>query len=76
MENNYKHAFDSMMGILAVDGERLLPPHEDDVRIYLCCMCGEGVCGGDRYLKIDHDHYCQDCVVDELMETAGGEEDE
>lgn len=53
-------------------------PYEPEPKeIYECCVCGEPICDGDKYIDGIKGCVCEECVqdlsIDEFMEITGEE---
>ena len=54
-------------------------PYEPEPKaVYQCCVCGEPICDGDKYIDGIKGCVCEECVqdlsIDEFMEITGEEE--
>lgn len=53
-------------------------PYEPEPKaVYQCCVCGEPICDGDKYIDGIKGCVCEECVqnlsIDEFMEITGEE---
>ncbi len=38
------------------------PNFLDRPKVYECLECGENICEGDEYFKINEENYCKECI--------------
>lgn len=51
-------------------------PYNDSKRIFTCACCDEGICDGEKYIKINGKYYHEECLAEnysmsEILEMFG-----